>query len=158
MADLYIQHSSCSLSVREQRVLVRNEEQILLKEISFNLIDNILVFGNAQLSTQLLKALANRDIFVFYFSSKGEFLFSLDSFRKEDFEKQRSQARASFDADFCLGIARKIAAAKIGNQLNMLQAFDENDLLDEEDFKRFSDGMVHIEQARSIAEIMGIEG
>ena len=56
MADLYIQNSSCSLSVREQRVLVRNEEQILLKEISFNLIDNILVFGNAQLSTQLLKA------------------------------------------------------------------------------------------------------
>ena len=45
MADLYIQNSSCSLSVREQRVLVRNEEHILLKEISFNLIDNILVFG-----------------------------------------------------------------------------------------------------------------
>lgn len=158
MADLYIQNSSCSLSVREQRVLVRNEEQILLKEISFNLIDNILVFGNAQLSTQLLKALANRDIFVFYFSSKGEFLFSLDSFRKEDFEKQRSQARASFDSDFCLGIARKIAAAKIGNQLNLLQAFDENDLLDEEDFKRFGDALVNLEQARSIAEIMGIEG
>ena len=72
MADLYIQHSSCSLSVREQRVLVRNEEHVLLKEISFNLIDNILVFGNAQLSTQLLKALATRDIFVFYFSSKGD--------------------------------------------------------------------------------------
>ena len=93
-----------------------------------------------------------------YFSSKGEFLFSFDSFRKEDFEKQRSQARASFDADFCLGIARKIAAAKIGNQLNLLQAFDENDLLDEEDFKRFGDALVNLEQARSVAEIMGIEG
>ena len=67
MADLYIQHSSYSLSVREQRVLVRNEEHVLLKEISFNLIDNILVFGNAQLSTQLLKALANKDIFVFVY-------------------------------------------------------------------------------------------
>lgn len=77
MADLYIQNSSCSLSVREQRVLVRNEEQILLKEISFNLIDNILVFGNAQLSTQLLKALANRDIFVFYFSARASFYFPL---------------------------------------------------------------------------------
>lgn len=81
MADLYVQHSSYSLSVREQRVLVRNEEHVLLKEISFNLIDNILVFGNAQLSTQLLKALTTRDIFVFYFSSKGEFLFFFDSLR-----------------------------------------------------------------------------
>ena len=93
MADLYIQHSSCSLSVREQRVLVRNEEHVLLKEISFNLIDNILVFGNAQLSTQLLKALATRAIFVFYFSSKGEFLFSFDSFRKEDFTTRSEERR-----------------------------------------------------------------
>ena len=42
MADLYIQNSSCSLSVREQRVLVRNGEHILLKEISFNFLSHSL--------------------------------------------------------------------------------------------------------------------
>ncbi len=40
------------------------KQMILLKEISFNLIDNILVFGIAQLQcTQLLKVLANRGHF-----------------------------------------------------------------------------------------------
>ena len=77
MADLYIQHSSYSLSVREQRVLVRNEEHVLLKEISFNLIDNILVFGNAQLSTQLQKALATRAILCSISRARASFYFPL---------------------------------------------------------------------------------
>ena len=84
MADLYIQNSSYSLSISDRKLMIKNQ-RTMLKAISLGLIDNILIFGNSQLSTQLLKSLSRHGIPVFYFSSKGEFLFSMDSFKEADY-------------------------------------------------------------------------
>lgn len=158
MADLYIQNSSYSLSISDRKLMIKNQERTMLKAISLGLIDNILIFGNSQLSTQLLKSLSRHGIPVFYFSSKGEFLFSMDSLKEADYEKQREQAQSSFDKSFCLKMSQRIASAKIMNQLNLLKAYDEQGLFDEEDFKRFKSACESLESAKSIAEIMGIEG
>jgi CRISPR-associated endonuclease cas1 len=158
MADLYIQNSSYSLSISDRKLMIKNQERTMLKAISLGLIDNILIFGNSQLSTQLLKSLSRHGIPVFYFSSKGEFLFSMDSFKEADYEKQREQAQSSFDKSFCLKMSQRIAWAKIMNQLNLLKAYDEQGLFDEEDFKRFKSACESLKSAKSISEIMGIEG
>ncbi|KXT78613.1 CRISPR-associated protein Cas1 [Streptococcus sp. DD11] len=158
MADLYIQNSSYSLSLSDHKLMIKDQDHRMLKVVSLSLIDTVLIFGHSQLSTQLLKSLALQGIPVFYFSAKGEFLFSMDSFREADYEKQRLQAQASFDTDFCLKISQKIAWAKIKNQLNLLKAYDEQGLLDEEDFKRFEGACESIKAAKSISEMMGIEG
>ena len=68
MADLYIQNSSYSLSISDRKLMIKNQERTMLKAISLGLIDNILIFGNPQLSTQLLKSLSRHGIPVFYFS------------------------------------------------------------------------------------------
>ena len=85
MADLYIQNSSYSLSISDRKLMIKNQERTMLKAISLGLIDNILIFGNSQLSTQLLKSLSRNGIPVFYISRKGEFLFSMDSFKEADY-------------------------------------------------------------------------
>ena len=51
MADLYIQNSSYSLSISDRKLMIKNQERTMLKAISLGLIDNILIFGNSQLST-----------------------------------------------------------------------------------------------------------
>lgn len=106
----------------------------------------------------MLKSLSRHGISVFYFSSKGEFLFSMDSFKEEDYEKQRLQAQAAFDKSFCLKISQKIASAKIMNQSNLLKAYDEQELLDKMDFNQFQEACKKITSAQNIQEIMGIEG
>ena len=107
MSDLFVQKSDHFLSLCDQMIIIKNGQREIVKEISIHLVENIIVFGNAQLSTQLLKALAKKQINVYYFSGEGKFLACLDSYRQEDFEKQVIQTKACFDKDFCLSISKK---------------------------------------------------
>ena len=91
MGDLYIQKSDYHLSLSNDRVIIKDNEKNVIKEVSLSLIENILVFGKAQLTTQLLAASANNRINVFYFSGYGKFLSVLDSGREADYEKQEKQ-------------------------------------------------------------------
>lgn len=158
MSDLYIQTSGLRLSYSKNQLIIKSTERMILLEISIDLLENILVFGNSQLSTQLIRQLASRKINVYYFSHVGHFLSCLDSYRQEDYEKQELQAVAYFDDEFRLSIAKKIARAKVSHQLSLLQSFDEDKLLDESDYHSFKEALEKLEKATSIAEIMGIEG
>ncbi|WP_247907116.1 CRISPR-associated endonuclease Cas1 [Streptococcus anginosus] len=158
MGDLYIQKSDYHLSLSNDRVIIKDNEKNVIKEVSLSLIENILVFGKAQLTTQLLAASANNRINVFYFSGYGKFLSVLDSGREADYEKQEKQALSSFNQEFCLEIAKRIASAKIRNQLNLLKAFDEEHILDSKDFEQFQEAILGISTAKNIPEIMGFEG
>ena len=55
MSDLYIQRSNYYLSLSEQRIIIKNDNKEIVKEVSISLVDNVLLFGNAQLTTQLVK-------------------------------------------------------------------------------------------------------
>ena len=45
MGDLYIQKSDYHLSLNNDRVVIKDNEKSIVKEISLSLIENILVFG-----------------------------------------------------------------------------------------------------------------
>ena len=55
MSDLYSQRSNYYLSLSEQRIIIKNDNKEIVKEVSISLLDNVLLFGNAQLTTQLIK-------------------------------------------------------------------------------------------------------
>ena len=55
MSDLYSQRSNYYLSLSEQRIIIKNDNKEIVKEVSISLVDNVLLFGNAQLTTQLIK-------------------------------------------------------------------------------------------------------
>lgn len=158
MTDIVIQQSDYRLGLSAGKVVIKNGRRELVKEIAISLVESILIFGHAQLSTQLLGALARQEINVYYFSGEGTFLYALDSYRKEDFEKQELQARASFDPDFCLSLSRSIATAKVKHQLSLLQNYNQEDILAGEDFERFHESLEKMATASSIAELMGYEG
>ncbi len=117
-----------------------------MKEISFNLIDNILVFGNAQLSTQLL-ALTNRDILCSISRAGASFCFPLICFRKR-YEKLPSVRLELLTS----GLRRH--CSECGQDRKSAQSagfFDENDLLDQEDSD--CDRVAHIPSSLSIAGV-----
>ena len=62
MSDLYIQRSNYYLSLSEQRIIIKNDNKEIVKEVSISLVDNVLLFGNAQLTTQLIKALSKNKV------------------------------------------------------------------------------------------------
>lgn len=158
MTDLFIQHSHLHLSLCQEKILVRNSEREVVAAVALRQVENILVFGQSQLTTQLLKRLARENISVYYFSSSGSFLSCLDSFRKADFEKQVWQAKAYFDEDFQLALAKRIIANKIKQQEAFLRAYNEEGLLTDQDFLAFQEAREKLARASSIEEIRGYEG
>ena len=71
MSDLYIQRSNYYLSLSEQRIIIKNDNKEIVKEVSISLVDNVLLFGNAQLTTQLIKALSKNKVNVYFEYSNG---------------------------------------------------------------------------------------
>lgn len=55
MSDLYSQRSNYYLSLSEQRIIIKNDNKEIVKEVSISLVDNVLLFGNAQLTTHSSK-------------------------------------------------------------------------------------------------------
>ena len=47
MSDLYSQRSNYYLSLSEQRIIIKNDNKEIVKEVSISLVDNVLLFGNA---------------------------------------------------------------------------------------------------------------
>lgn len=158
MSDLYIKSSDLKLSYSGQKVVINTLDGEIVRELAIGLIDNVLIFGTCQLSTQLVRQLAYHKVNVYYFSQEGHFLSSVDSYREEDYEKQELQVKAYFDGDFRLAVAKRIAKGKVKHQVALLASFDDNHLLDNKDYQPFQKGNQTIDEASSISEIMGIEG
>ena len=158
MSDLYSQRSNYYLSLSEQRIIIKNDNKEIVKEVSISLVDNVLLFGNAQLTTQLIKALSKNKVNGYYFSNVGQFISSIETHRQDEFQKQELQAKAYFEEDFRLEVARSIATTKVRHQIALLREFDTDGLLDTLDYSRFEDSVNDIQKAYSITEIMGYEG
>ena len=158
MSDLYSQRSNYYLSLSEQRIIIKNDNKEIVKEVSISLVDNVLLFGNAQLTTQLIKALSKNKVNGYYFSNVGQFISSIETHRQDEFQKQELQAKAYFEEDFRLEVARSIATTKVRHQIALLREFDTDGLLDTSDYSRFEDSVNDIQKAYSITEIMGYEG
>lgn len=158
MRDVYIQGSGYKLSLQKEIMVVKNENREIVDEIGIDTISNLILFGQSQLTTQLIKRLSFRKVNIFYFTNEGRYLSMVDTGREADFEKQEDQARAHFDSHFRLEIARRILSAKIKNQVNLLKSFDEDQILDSVDYRQFANALDGIAQSESIHEMMGFEG
>ena len=72
MSDLFVQRSNYSLSLSNHKIIVKNGQGQIVKEISIHLVENLLIFGQVQVTTQLLRVLAKKNVNVYYFTGEGE--------------------------------------------------------------------------------------
>lgn len=158
MSDLYIQKSDYRLSLFQDKVIVRDASSCIIKEIGLSKLENILIFGDAQLSTQLIKRCLKEEIGIYYFTKVGKFLGSLYPYRTDDYQKQLLQLKVCQDPESCLSLAKTVLCEKISLQRQLLEAYDRFDLLDQTDYARMDDLLWQAGQAMSIAELMGYEG
>jgi CRISPR-associated protein Cas1 len=70
MQMLYVSQQGCYLSLRQEQVVVRQGEQVL-QTVQLPLVEQILIFGQSQVTTQLVRACLGRDIPIVYLSRMG---------------------------------------------------------------------------------------
>ena len=117
---------------------------------------HVSLFGNVQISTQAMRALCERQIPLFFFTTGGYLTGRLASNDSNNIELRIAQHRAAADPATCLALARRFVAVKIRNARTLLRRN-----LAEPDPVRLSEleqSAKRAERAESIESLLGVEG
>jgi len=120
LRTLYLLQHGQVLGKESERLIVR-QEQKTVREIPAIKVDQIMVFGNAQITTQAMQFCLQERIPIYLLSGQGHYYGVIDSFNTEPVLLQREQFLRANDAAFCLKLAAAMVHGKIANSRLMLQ-------------------------------------
>ena len=159
MSDLFISLQGASLHKdAENLVLKKDGEKIF--DIELKNIDTIQIFGNIQISTQLLKDFMNRGIELAFYTIKGDLLGQLTPPLVKNIEIRYTQYDLSKDEKFCLEFSKEIISLKFSNCIWFLEVCNKNrdDLNLVEELKHLRTWISKVAQAESFESLLGLEG
>lgn len=157
MSVVYVQEQGAVVRKDGEQLKVTQGEQILFKIPLANL-DQLVIMGNAQLTTQAAVLLLNRRVDVVLMSSYGKYRGRLLANESRQAELRHQQLRLCDDEGRCLQIAMRIVAGKVANQRVVLQ----RRLPDDQNTARALNGMMNMlsaaQQAHDLDQLRGYEG
>ncbi|MBW4418957.1 MAG: CRISPR-associated endonuclease Cas1 [Myxacorys californica WJT36-NPBG1] len=157
MKSLYVSQQGCYVSLRQDCVVVKQGKTVL-QEAQLPMLEQILVFGQSQLTTQLIRACLFRSIPIVYLSRMGRCYGRVLPVTSG----YRSLARQQYalSEEIRLAIARQIVVAKLKNSRVILQRQQRRqgnaELLGA--ITQLAQLAQQIAQATSIEQLMGYEG
>ncbi|MBD2054635.1 CRISPR-associated endonuclease Cas1 [Oculatella sp. FACHB-28] len=157
MESLYISQQGCYVSLRQDCVLVKQGKTVL-QEAQLPMLEQILVFGQSQLTTQLIRACLFRSIPIAYLSRMGRChgrVLPVTS-------GYRALARQQYglSSEVRLAIAKQIVSAKLKNSRVILQRQQRrhNNPALLEAINQLEQVAQQVQQAASTEQLMGYEG
>lgn len=135
-------------------VLTVKRNRDLLAEARLIDVDQLVIFGNVQVSTQALRELFIREIPVAYFSGNGWFYGLATGLPSKHVELRRRQVLLGDEVQ--LAIARRMVAAKILNARVLLRRNSRSTV--QEQVSELRRQARFAERADSMAQLLGIEG
>lgn len=141
---------------RKGEVLVIKDKKAVLQEVRIRDINHLGLFGNIQVSTQVVQELCEQEVPITYFSGGGWFYGITRGLGLTNVFTRIAQFRVANDALSSLLFARSFVAGKIRNQRTMLMRNHEEPptpLLN-----RLRQAVNDALLANSLDELLGIEG
>jgi CRISP-associated protein Cas1 len=142
----------------ESVVLCKDSEKIF--EMPVKDIDTLVVFGNVQISNQLMLAMLDNGTDISLMSGNGNFRGRVVSSKSKNCEIRMKQLEKSIDPQYCLETAINIVTAKLKNAKKFLRKYH-NSLYSElcfEGFGKLDELIAKAESAMEIEELLGYEG
>jgi CRISPR-associated protein Cas1 len=137
-------------------VLQVREKEALVQEVRLGEICQLSLMGNVQLSTQVIQALCEAELPICYFSQGGWFYGITTGLNQKNVFLRRAQFRLAEQEWFALALSREIVAGKIRNQRTMVQRNHVDPK--PEVLRQLKESAERAEQARSLADLRGVEG
>lgn len=120
MAILYITDQGVTISKTDGRIIVRKEGK-LLQDIPAFKVSQVVIFGNAHITTPAVGFFLKRGIDVAYLSSRGKYKGRLQPEFCKDATLRQKQYECSLDPNFCLKVSKQIVTGKIQNMITFCQ-------------------------------------
>lgn len=117
MRTLYVSRQGCYLALRQEQVVVRQGETVL-DTVQLPLLEQILIFGQSQVTTQLIRACLWRDIPIAYLSRLGFCYGRMLPIARGHRQLVRYQQQVGFPDR--LLVARQIVQTKLKNSRVLL--------------------------------------
>ncbi|MBU0500430.1 MAG: CRISPR-associated endonuclease Cas1 [Gammaproteobacteria bacterium] len=156
---LYVSEQGSRLS-RDGESFCIHDEGELIRRIPARRLDQIMIFGNVQLTTPFITDCLRRGIPITLLTANGRFHGCIDTLDARNTELQRLQFHCADDPDISLKIAREIVTAKIRNSRVVLGRYARKRSLLPFDravaeLSRLLDGLA---MAPSLESVRGFEG
>ena len=160
MSYLYIEDPNVKTYISDGNIVCENSKENLKNIIPIELIDGVMLVGNTNISSGMMKEMLIREIPVTFLSNNGGYYGRLESTKFTNVERQRNQFKISEDEKFKLEFAIKIISAKINNQIVILRRYNRyliNDIVSK-NIKDIEINSKNLNCCQSINQVMGIEG
>ena len=120
LKTLYLMKHGSVLGKEYERFVVRRKG-CANHEIPAIHVDQIMVFGNSQITTQAMQFCLQQRIPIYLLSGRGKYYGVVDSFDTEPVLLHREQFLRADDPKFCLKLACQILTGKLANSRLILQ-------------------------------------
>ena len=118
---LFVGKSGQVLRMTEKAGRGAKAKKKMVQEIPLNDVDHVALFGNVQMSTQVIRELCKRELPVTYFSTGGYFYGLTRGHELKNVFLRMRQFAVAADEAAALPLAREFVAGKIRNQRVMLR-------------------------------------
>ncbi|MCP5352269.1 MAG: CRISPR-associated endonuclease Cas1 [Chromatiales bacterium] len=154
---VYVQANHAKVAKQGERLEISIDDA---KVSHARLIDTsqLVLMGNVYVTTPTLQELMRREIPVSWYSYGGWFLGHTVGVGHKNVELRTAQYKASFDPQACLRLARGWVEAKIANQRVILRRNWRGDGAPDELQTALKNDIRHARMAKSLEELLGIEG
>lgn len=127
-----------------------------IKKIPARMVDQLVLHGFAQISTQALYLCAYQQIGVHFVSSGGRYMGSLDT-RQGSIQRRIQQYKALTDPELCLRLARQLVQCRGQGQRRFLMRGERPTEL-QQIIDQMKILLKQVESVDSIASLLGLEG
>ena len=157
--NIYIKEQGIYLKKKGDRIAVLKDDETI-QELLIKNIDNVILLGNVQLSTQVITMLLQNGIDISYMSRNGRFIGSTHSGESKNIFLKMAQYDRYKDFEYRISLAKNIIKSKTKNQINLIRRHNWGN--EDETWKDDVDKMLSIletvDSKNTTNSLMGIEG
>lgn len=120
MTSVYVKEQGAMVRKRGERLVVSKKGKII-EEFPITQVEQVVVMGNVQMTTQLMASLVQRGVDVVFLSTYGKYKFRPVGDGSKHVALRRKQLQALSAGRLAMPVAKVIVAGKIHNQRVILQ-------------------------------------
>jgi CRISPR-associated protein Cas1 len=158
MSALYVTEPGAVIRLSSRTLMISKGKE-KLAQVPILRIDNVLIFGNAQITTQALNVLLDEGIDVTYLTRNGRLRGRLTSATSKNVLLRVAQYERYLDDEYQLQLAKIFVMAKIRNCKRLIQRFGLNH--PEINFEKTMDVLIKsqhkVRAVKTVNSLMGVE-